>query len=297
MGNSNTVKRKFTSVWLKVLIALLAIYISMLIAIYLGEMVEPDFIISRYTLQALVLSSLIITSLWVLRNVVDHHLPRSIGIGHLSDGLKKFFLGLGLFLIPITLTITLTVVFGWGNVTFNSINLSVLGSGILTVMLFEALPEELIFRGYIYTHLTTDFAKWKASLITVLLFVISPVILVSIQRLLNINVTIGGASSITLSYILSLIFFGVFVQYLRVLTNSVWTGVGFHLFFVYINRLIGTSSENLIQLSDVTDETPMQIILGISMLAVLAGLFLYPKISKHKLGWKEKTELTAHPTE
>jgi len=297
MEDSTASERKFIPIWLKVLIALLAIYISMLIAIYLGEMVEPDFIISRYTLQALVLSSLIIASLLVLRNVVDHQLPKSIGIGNLSDGLKKFFLGLGLFLIPITLTITLTMVFGWGNVTFNSINLSVLGSGILTVLLFEALPEELIFRGYIYTHLTTDFAKWKASLITILLFVISPVILVSIQNMLNINVTIGGASSITTTYILSLIFFGVFVQYLRVLTNSIWTGVGFHLFFVYINRLIGTSSENLIQLSDVTDETPMQIILGISMLAVLVGLFLYPKISKQKLGWKEKTELTAHPTE
>jgi membrane protease YdiL (CAAX protease family) len=179
---------------------------------------------------------------------------------------------------------------GWAVLKFNSdaAYLNALFLGLLVVFLFEALPEELAFRGFIYSNLNTKFARWKSGLITVGLFVLLPVLLTPVQKyVLGMqDVYVGGSSSIAVSYVITMFLFGSFVQYLRILTGTIWTGVGFHLLFVYINHLIGLDANKLIQFTEVTNESGLQIAFGISLLLMFLSLILYPKISGKSLGWK-----------
>ena len=157
------------------------------------------------------------------------------------------------------------------------------------MLFFEALPEEILFRGYLYSNLNTAMSKWKASAVTVGLFALLPVLLVPVQRyVLGMEVSVGGASYITPSYIVTMILFAAFLQYLRIMTESIWMGIGFHLSFVLINRIIGPEQFNLIHVSDVSNQTPITIIAISSVVLILTALLLYPRISGHNLGLKEK---------
>lgn len=57
--------------------------------------------------------------------------------------------------------------------------------------------------------------------------------------------------------------------------------------FVYINKLIGTESANLIQFNDFTNETPVQITFIITLLTLFIILLMYPKLTNRKIGWNQ----------
>ncbi len=260
---------------------------------WLGEYLENVWQIEgkmRYGLQAIIMSGLVVSGIWFIRKYVDPGIPLRIGIGNFKNALIKLLTGIGLVLLPLFTSIVCTLLFGWGNVNFNvneSTFYNVL-TGISIVFLFEALPEELGFRGYIYSQLNVSLKRWLSALITVGLFVLLPIILVPIQEhILGMDIYVGGSNAITGSYIITMIFFGAFVQYLRVLTKLIWMGIGFHLMFVYINRMIGIESTNLIQFSNFTNETPLQIVFVSTIALIFIGLLIYPKISKNPIGWKE----------
>lgn len=229
----------------------------------------------RQLAKSIALSALILPAIWLLRAKVDRSVPASIGIGNAGDGLRMFGFGVVLLVAPIGLSLAATSVAGWAQLSINAVSPLVLASAILSVLLFEALPEELIFRGYIYSHLATVLSRRKAVLTAVGLFVLFPVILVQLQRLLGMEVSIGGAPGIRPGYLFFLTLFGLLVQYLRVVTGTIWASVGLHLLFVFSNRLIGPTPNNLIQMSDVTNEAGMQLVLLVAALAVLVGLHMH----------------------
>lgn len=247
----------------------------------------------RYGLQAIVMAGLVVTIVWLLRTRLDKGTPKSIGVGNLWQAFSKFILGMSLIVLPVVLTIGFTMLFGWGTVTINADESIVIPIiiGVGTVFLFEALPEELLFRGYIYSNLNIRYKRWLSGLMTIGLFVLLPVILVPLQKyLLGMEISVGGSTSITVSYIITMLFFGAFVQYLRILTNSIWTGIGFHLVFVYINRLMGVEPTRLIQFSDFTSEVPAQITFVSALAATFVILLLYPRLTKRKIGWGQRQE-------
>ncbi|MEJ2548943.1 MAG: hypothetical protein P8125_14205, partial [Gemmatimonadota bacterium] len=81
--------------------------------------------------------------------------------------------------------------------------------------------------------------------------------------------------------------FGSFVQYLRILTGTIWMGVGFHFAFVLLNRVIGPRPTDIIQFSDIVAPGPMQItaIVTVGLLAI--GLLAYPWLSGRPIGWRQ----------
>jgi CAAX protease family protein len=276
----------------RILIAWILGLMVLAFAGFFGELSEKyaDLGQYRYELQAIIMSGLIVSGVWLLRKKLDKGSPKSIGIGNFRESLSKFALGISLIILPLFLTLSFTELFGWGSVTFNtnSALLSTLIIGVSTTFLFEALPEELLFRGYIYSNLNMQHKRWVSALITIGLFVLLPIFVVPIQKhILGMDIYVGGASSITASYIIMMFLFGSFIQYLRILTGSVWTGIGFHLVFVYINRLMGLEPTNLIQFSDFTNEVPTQITFGSALAITFIVLLLYPRIRKRKIGWGE----------
>jgi hypothetical protein len=133
-------------------------------------------------------------------------------------------------------------IFDWVVLKFNAAQSYVLIAPLFGVLLFEAFPEEFLFRGYIFGNFNLKLARWKASLTAILLFCLFPITLVAKSSLLNMEANLGGTSNIRLEYLITLILIGSMMQYLRMLTRSVWTSVRFHLFFVFQNWLLGPQS-------------------------------------------------------
>jgi membrane protease YdiL (CAAX protease family) len=255
-----------------------------------GELVEAYGIGSRlrFGIQAAVMSGLVVPGVWLLRHRLDRRSFAGLEMLGLARSLTGFALGIGLILVPSGITLLCTMVFGWATLSINPAPgaATAIAIGILTAFFFEALPEELIFRGYIFRNLNTTLRKWTAGLVTTILFTLLPVFVVLVQRyLLKTPIVVGPSDHITTGYLLTMFFFATFLQYLRVLTGTVWAGIGFHLFFLMSNRIIGTREASFIRMSDLTTEGPMQIVMLGSIALVFGVLLLYPRLSGRSLEW------------
>ena len=234
----------------------------------------------RHVLQACLVGLIAIVGIWLVRTKSDTYWPRSFGLARPNKAFGQFLFGFGLIAVPLLITISLSVLFDWTDISFNVTSGILVAAviGLVSTFFTDAITEELIFRGYIFGMIKMRSNTWKSSLITTALFVVFPIIVITIQDL------IGIASTMPLSvgYLFTLLFFGSFVQYLRVLTGSIWTGVGFHLFFVQMNQLIGITDTSFIQFSETGSELPFQITLVVLLLFVLTGLVIYSIRNKRK---------------
>lgn len=274
----NTNRTLLVNVLLACLIGIVALTLPVLIIKQAGILTDKP--LFRHLIQSCLTGLIAIIGIWFLRTKLDKNTPISIGLVKPNKALAQFLFGFGLIAIPLIITIILSIVFGWGEVSLNISNgiLFAIFLGLISTLFTDAITEELIFRGYIFSNLKERFNTWTSSIITLVLFVTLPLIISFIQNLLGIEwaVPVNGG------YIITLFFFGSFVQYLRVLTKSIWTGVGFHLFFVQMNRLIGIEGDTLIQFSETSSQQPIQVTLIILLLLVFIGLIAYPYINKRK---------------
>jgi len=213
-----------------------------------------------------------------------------LGIPKAGRFIRQLLIGLGLVFIPFLLTLVISISCGWVEVRFNATS-GVLGSvltGFAITFLFEALPEELALRGYIFHRLNTVYRRWLAGLISVGLFVLVPLVLYLVNRyVMGTETSIGGSAGLRPSYLIIMTLFGAFLVYLRVVTKFIAVGMGFHLGFVHFDRIMGLESHHLIQFTDASGERPMQMVLLICFVIMLVGLFLYPRWRGYKLGWQE----------
>lgn len=274
---------------LAMILSLAALLLPLLLTAYADELwgFTP---LQRRVLESSLVACAVAIGVWQLRKRLDRGRPVSIGIGSFQQAVLKFLLGFGLLIVPLIISLLLTVMFGWSQITLNwqGAQIDMILLGMFLVFLTDAFPEELIFRGYIFSNLLEKFVKWKSALISLVLFVLFPVILLPIKGLLGPDITTGIVDSISFGYIVYMIFFGAFAIYLRVLTKSIWTGVGFHLMFVYINQIMGLDPTNLIQFSEFKNEGLMQIAFVTMLILTFVGLLAYPKIKGIKLNWFSK---------
>ncbi|HLQ83162.1 MAG TPA: type II CAAX endopeptidase family protein [Pseudogracilibacillus sp.] len=115
---------------------------------------------------------------------------------------------------------------------------------ILVAFLFEALPEELIFRGLIYDVLSHRLHTWTAVLLQTLLFTLGPAVLLLIQSIFGFDVGVNA----NIFYFVLLFFFGIVLQLIRVWTGSLWSSIGFHLAFLITQRF--TVTKEFSQIAD-----------------------------------------------
>jgi membrane protease YdiL (CAAX protease family) len=87
---------------------------------------------------------------------------------------------------------------------------------LVLVILYEAVPEELIFRGYLFQVLAERFSAWLTILLQALLFC-------------AFGVIVGAA--VTLDRILLFFVFSISLGYLRHVTGTVFATIGFHAVF------------------------------------------------------------------
>lgn len=274
--------------------AWLLIFLALGLAGWTGERVEAFLGAGsrgRYWLQAFIMSGLVVPGIWWLRTRVDCQSMKGLGFPGWRRSLTTFGLGIGIIALPVLAIVVLTTLAGWGTVILDlsPTGLARLWYALGTVFLFEALPEELVFRGYIYRNLNTALPRWAAGALTVVLFVLLPVLLTPVQHyLIGTRISVGGAGSITASYIITMMLFGVFTQYLRILSGTIWTSIGFHFAFVLANRIVGPRPSAVIRFVEITSPAPVQVLALASALIVIIALVSYPRLAKRRLGWGER---------
>jgi membrane protease YdiL (CAAX protease family) len=243
---------------------------------------------SRQVLQAVVMSGIVVPGVILLRRRLDRAPVSGMGLPGARRSLRDFAAGAGIVGVPLLLALVAAQMMGWASVV---LDLSMSGLGTLaylvfTALVFEALPEELVFRGYIYRNLSSAFSRRLASLATVALFVLLPVALFVIQTyVLGMETQFGGSSGLTADYLVIMVLFGSFVQYIRVLSGAVWMGIGFHFGFLLLNRVMGPRPSNLIHVTEVAGAGPLQAMaLSLAGLTILAAL-AWPFVTRRSLRW------------
>jgi len=279
------------SLAIRVGVAWLLTLVALALAGWAGDFVETTFGAGRYVrygLQAVVMSGLVVPGILWLRVNLDRAPASGLGLPGRGRAVRDMAFGIGLIAVPLFATVLLATLFGWASVSITDAGGAWTGLlfSMLTVLFFEALPEELAFRGYIYRNLNTRMSRWLAGAVAVALFVLLPTVLVPIQEhVLKMDVVVGGASGLTAGYLITMAVFGSFVQYLRILTGTIWMGVGFHFAFVLLNRVIGPRHTDLIQFRDIVAPGAMQITAIGSVGLLILGLLAYPRLSRQPIGW------------
>src|SRR5699024_8637340 len=128
----------------------------------------------------------------------------------------SFFLGFLLWVIPASIGLIICLMLGWVEITLHTdMNILLLSIFILfiTVFLMEALPEELIFRGYIYRYLNVLFPHWMTVILQTLSFTLFAYFIGAMYSVEQIQFLPG---------------FAFMLGYFRAVSGNVWTSIGFH---------------------------------------------------------------------
>jgi membrane protease YdiL (CAAX protease family) len=276
----------------RAIVAAVLIVLGLMIAAYAGLQSETHFGFgrsARYFLQGVIMSAFVVPAVWWLRSRVDGRSLAGLGFAIEWKSLRSFVAGIAILGVPVLLATTLGPLFGWAVVTvdLSGTALQLVAISVFTALLFEAVPEELIFRGYIYKTLGAVHARWLAALLTVALFLTMPILSVPVQRLVLGTVQIGASDHITGGYVMTLSIFGAFLQYLRILTGTIWAGIGFHLVFLLANRIVGPRPTQMIRFVEVTSPAPLLTVVIGSLVLILVGLVAWPWIRRRAIGWRE----------
>lgn len=212
----------------------------------------------------------------VFRRYVDRRPVSTLGLHGGKQAARDFLYGALTWLIPAALGLTAALLFDWVNVQINSPVGETIGAAMLLIVLvfvYEAFPEELIFRGYIYRNLTDAVPPWVAVVIQALLFCAFGTALSGIID--------GWAASIFLERSTLFFVMGLVIGGLRVISGSLWTGIGFHVAFQVVMQLFLSSNYVDITVSDEGIFTLVTAALAFISATTVAGLF-----------WRGKTNWT-----
>ncbi|WP_439593634.1 lysostaphin resistance A-like protein [Microbacterium sp.] len=187
------------------------------------------------TVCALLVFCLVVPMIVFARRFLDRRPWTGLMLQALPEAWRPFLLGVASFLIPSAVGLSIALVTGWLRVTSVLPPLELVAAisfTILTVLLLEAIPEELIFRGYIYRNLSATIAPIAAVFVQAVLFALLGTTLWVVTAGWGILLE-RGAIFLTM---------GVVLGVLRLIARSVWTPIGFHLAFQVVAQTLLTQS-------------------------------------------------------
>ncbi|WP_116246204.1 CPBP family intramembrane glutamic endopeptidase [Nocardiopsis sp. FIRDI 009] len=189
-----------------------------------------------HVVNALVVFVLAVPLVWAARRFLDRRPWSGLALTGVREGWRPFLVGAGAWALPGAAGIALCVAMGWSSVTA-AVPWTELLPGVLLlaalVLVFEAVPEELIFRGYLYRNLNAAMPAWLAVLAQAVLFTLFGTALwvlsqgwgVLAERLplfLGTGIVLGG---------------------IRLVTGNLWACVGFHLVFQTVAQTMLSSGD------------------------------------------------------
>ena len=249
--------------------------------------------LARQFIQAAVMVAFVLPLICWLRIKVDRRTLAGIGFSEPKRALRFFLLGLSIPAAILFLPLLIIAAGGWASITVNTSGpvIGLLLGWLIVALLFEALPEEIAIRGYLYRNLSTAMVRWLAALASIGLFVCIPLTLALVQWLTGVGGDFGGTEGITADYLVIIVLFGAVLAYLRVVTGSVWTCVGFHLGFLQLGRQawVGDHEQALFMIEGASAK-PVDLTYQLAVIIGLLVILALPWLCGHRPGWREKDE-------
>ena len=199
---------------------------------------DPDkmTVASRFV-NALVVSVLVVPFVITARRYLDRRPWSGLRLTGFGEGWKPFLVGAVSWLMPAAVGLAVALALGWVEITLlvpATETVAFVVMLVVAVFLFEALPEELIFRGYLYRNLAAAMAPWLAVTTQALLFTIFGTLLWVMAEgwsVLLEQASIFGVMAVVIGCV-------------RVITDNLWSCVGLHLAFQVVAQfLLGTEGD------------------------------------------------------
>jgi membrane protease YdiL (CAAX protease family) len=211
------------------------------------------------------------------RRFLDRRPLSGLGLDPLRTAWRPLLVGMAAWSVPAAIGIALVIGLGWSQVTlqgsFGALA-AVVGLRFVLVLLFEEVPEELLFRGYLYHNLAIVVPRWVAVVGQAVLFVLWG--------------WIAGAAA-TVDRILLFLVFSLILGVIRVRTGTVWATIGFHLAFQTVAQVTGPV-ETVFGISDIV--TLQAVAFGLVPFAL--GVLTIERRYRTPPAWRDR-ETEPHP--
>lgn len=182
-----------------------------------------------HAVRAVLTSALVVPLIFLARRYLDRRSWEGLRFTSLRTGWRWLLFGMVFWLVAAGLGLVVTVVLGWTRISLGTPSVGILLLFFylpVLVFLYEALPEELIFRGYLYRNLSARYARWVSVLAQATLFTLW-------------GAAIGAAGSV--DRVVLFFTFSVALGILRVISGNLWATIGFHLAFQWVTQLVSAA--------------------------------------------------------
>lgn len=250
------------------------------------------------TVTAVVTGGIATGATLLLRRHVDRRSSRELGLPPRRTG-RHLLAGFAFATAVQAALVVVGVHQGW--VGFDGVELSralalAVGFNVAVAFLLEALPEELVFRGYLFTNLNARFRRWTALVLQVLLFVSTPFAANLVSAPLRDALQLEPAGAPTSGwYAAVLVVFGAVLQLCRLVTGSLWFSMGFHLGYLQLARYGVGVPEQPAYDADVPPAVRLDysspwapLVFPGFLLVTLVLLVVGPALVRRRIGWRDR---------
>lgn len=210
----------------RIAVAVLVVSLSLYLLTLIGREGDPGDIQTLLfrILAGVVLSTIVVAVLALLTTLVDRR-PLGLTRAGLAAASRSAVTGGLAWAVPAALAFSAVTLMGasLGLPRELSDTVSVILLVFFAVLLSEAIPEELVFRGYVFSVLQERLGGWATILVQTVLFTAVALLLRGYTGIVDLSLFVG---------------MGVALGYLRLVTGTVWTAVGFHTAFQTGSQLV-----------------------------------------------------------
>ncbi|MFG1916643.1 type II CAAX prenyl endopeptidase Rce1 family protein [Micromonospora sp. NPDC048898] len=244
---------------------------AVLVWLVLGVLLDRDYDRPTHAVGAVLTTALVVPLVVVARRRLDRRPWAGLGLPSLRAGWRRLLLGMACWLLPAAVGFALCLGLGWVRISVRTSAGDALGVAallVVLVLLLEALPEELVFRGYLQHNLATRLPAWQAVIGQAVLFTL-------------FGFLIGAARSV--DRLALFLVFALLLGTFRAATGDIWAGIGFHLAFQTVAQLFG-------DVGAVFDVTGSAVLGVVAMGAVpfSVGWLVVRRVYRDRLDWRAR---------
>lgn len=223
-------------------------------------------------LEAVLTSALVVLMVWAARRHLDCRGWAGIGLPSLATHWRSPVRGIAAYAVPAVLALVIVTTTGLVAWTLDAPVPELLGAIatlMLLVLLLEALPEELIFRGYLYRNLATVLPRGSTVVVQTVLF-----------TAWGYAVGAGGGLDRLALFLVG----GIVLGTLRAVAGNVWVPLGFHLSFQTFQQLFSPAWEQI----TVTQGAATLETLALGGVPLLLGTLAVERLRTEPMDWRAR---------
>lgn len=268
-----------------ILIVFFLMAVGLLLANVISEQIPT--IVTRKIVQSIAMTMVIVPAVILVLTKLDRLPLKRLFNESPAKSFLKFCMGAGLILVPMVAHFAIAISLGWVRPVTEIdtyVVLSIVGA-MAYAFFYEAFPEELALRGYIFGRLNSRMVKWKAFFLTLFIFIALPVFYGLLNWMIFWDST-AFKDFTSLNYLLTILIIGLLIQVVRVSFSSVWSGMGLHFSFLISDRIIGASKDHNIQLEVLRENSTEMPLLIVWLCIIILIVVFYPKLIGRTWGWR-----------